>query len=144
MVPKEHYSRANGMMSLVESGPAVLAPLLAGALLPLIHLVGILTLDVLTFFLAIGALLLVHVPQPTRTAEGQAGEGSLLKEALYGFRYIFARRGLLGLLLFFICLNFIIGLSFSLFAPMILARTGKQRYWAQCNRQRQLSGIGGC
>ncbi len=124
MVSKEHYGRANGMMSLVESGPAVLAPLLAGALLPLIHLVGILTLDVLTFFLAIGALLLVHVPQPARTAEGQAGEGSLLKEALYGFRYIFARRGLLGLLLFFICLNFIIGLSFSLFAPMILARTG--------------------
>ena len=29
MVPKENYSRANGMMSRVESGPAVLAPLLA-------------------------------------------------------------------------------------------------------------------
>ena len=124
MLPKEHYSRANGMMSLVESGPGVLAPMLAGALLPLIHLMGILIVDVVTFFLAIGALLLVHIPQPEQTAEGQAGAGSLLHEALYGFRYIFARKGLLGLLLFFICLNFTIGLSGSLFAPFILSRTG--------------------
>ena len=124
MVTKENYSRANGMMSLVESAPAVIAPLLAGVLLPLIGLSGILGLDVLTFFLAIAALLAVYVPQPVKTVEGQAGKGSLLHEAAYGFRYIFARRSLLGLLVFFICLNFVIGLSGSLFAPFILARTG--------------------
>jgi MFS family permease len=124
MVPKEHYSRANGLMSLVESGPGVLAPILAGLLLPLIALTGILTIDVVTFFLAIGALLLVSVPQPPRTAEGQAGEGNFLREALYGFRYIFERRGLLGLLLFFICLNFAIGMAYSLIAPYILTRSG--------------------
>ena len=38
MLPKEKYNRANGMMSLVESGPGVLAPLLAGILLPFIKL----------------------------------------------------------------------------------------------------------
>ena len=123
MVPKAHYSRANGMMSLVESGPAVIAPLLAGAILPFVHLTGILLLDVVTFFIAIAALLAVSVPQPALTAEGQAGKGSLLKEAAYGFRYIFDRRGLLGLLIFFVCLNFVIGLSASLFAPFILSRT---------------------
>ena len=124
MVPKENYSRANGMMSLVESGPSVLAPLLAGMLLPVIQLTGILALDVATFFIAIGALLVVNIPQPQRTVEGQAGKGSLLQEATYGFKYIFARRPLLGLLIFFICLNFVIGLSASLFSPFILARTG--------------------
>ena len=124
MVPKEHYSRANGMMSLIESGPSVLAPLLAGMLLPVIKLTGILIIDVVTFFLAIGALLVVQVPQPTQTVEGQAGKGNILQEATYGFKYIFARRSLLGLLLFFICLNFIIGLSISLFSPFILSRTG--------------------
>jgi MFS family permease len=124
MVPKENYSRANGMMSLVESAPAVIAPLLAGVLLPLISLSGILAIDVVTFFLAIAALLVVFVPQPAKTVEGQAGKGSLLHEAAYGFRYIFARRSLLGLLLFFITLNFIIGLSAPIFAPYILARTG--------------------
>jgi DHA3 family macrolide efflux protein-like MFS transporter len=123
MIPKEHYSRANGMMSLVESGPGVLAPMLAGILLPVVHLNGILVLDLLTFFLAITALMAVHVPQPMRTVEGQAEQGHLLKEALYGFKYIFIRRGLLGLLLFFVTLNVVIGLSISLFAPFILSRT---------------------
>ncbi len=123
MVPKENYSRANGMMSLVFSLPSVLAPMLAGILLPIIQLTGILTIDVVTFFLAIGALLVVHVPQPAKTVEGQAEQGSLLKEGLYGFKYIFARRSLLGLLIFFICLNFVIGMAINLFAPFILTRT---------------------
>jgi len=124
MVPKEQYSRANGMMSLIESGPGVLAPMLAGILLSIITLGGILTIDVVTFLLAITALLIVHIPQPARTVEGQEGSGNLLQESVFGFKYIFARRGLLGLLLFFITLNFVIGLSISLFAPFILSRTG--------------------
>lgn len=125
MVPKENYSRANGMMSLVESGPAVLAPIFAGVLLPIIQLTGILIIDVVTFFFAILTLVIVHVPQPEKTIEGQAGGGSVFQEALYGFKYIFARRGLLGLLLFFIVLNFVIGLSISLFSPFILERTNQ-------------------
>lgn len=125
MVPKEYYSRANGMMSLVESVPGVLAPLLAGMLLPIIKLTGILFIDVVTFLLAIVALLAVHISQPARTVEGQAERGSILKEAAYGFKYIFARRGLLGLLTFFIILNFVIGLSGSLFSPFILERTNQ-------------------
>ena len=125
MIPKEQYSRADGMMSLVESVPAVLAPLLAGILMPIIQLTGILTIDVVTFFLAVLSLSIVFIPQPEKTVEGQAGKGGMLQEALYGFKYIFARRGLLGLLLFFVTLNFIIGLSGSLFSPFLLERTNQ-------------------
>jgi MFS family permease len=123
MVPKEQYGRANGLMSLIEAGPGVLAPLLAGALLPLIGLTGILSLDVLTFLVAIGALLVVHVPQPIRTAEGEAGRGGLWREASYGFRYIFARPSLLGLQLVFFFGNLFFGIAMTVEAPMILART---------------------
>jgi len=124
MVPKEHYGRANGLMSLMEAGPGVLAPLLAGALLPLIGLVGILTIDVLTFLFAIAALLIVHVPQPAATAEGEHGRGSVWHEAAYGFRYIFSRPSLLGLQLIFFFGNLFFGIAFAVFSPMILARTG--------------------
>jgi MFS family permease len=125
MVPKEQYSRANGMMALIDSGPGVFSPMLAGALLPIIGLTGILTLDVVTFVIAIVALLIVHVPQPKLTEEGQAGKGNLLQEAIYGFKYIFKRRGLLALLTVIMCLNLVHGFSGgALFAPMILTRTG--------------------
>ena len=76
MLPKEQYGRANGMMSLIEAGPGVIAPLIAGALLPVIGLVGILFIDVATFLLAIGALLVVYIPQPER-AVGMPGGRSV-------------------------------------------------------------------
>ncbi len=123
MVPKEKYDRANGMMMLIDSGPSVFAPMLAGALLPLIGITGILIADVVTFFLAIAALLIVQIPQPELTEEGQAGKGSILQEAAYGFKYIFARRSLLSLLLVILCLNLVHGFSGSLFAPIILLKT---------------------
>ncbi|MCS6844702.1 MAG: MFS transporter [Caldilineales bacterium] len=124
MVPKEQYSRANGLMSLLEAGPGVLAPLMAGALLPIIGLVGILSLDMVTFFVAIAALAIVVVPRPKASAAGAEARGSVWQEAVYGFRYIFRRPGLLGLQLVFFFGNLFGGMAYTLLAPMVLARTG--------------------
>ena len=124
MIPNEQYGRANGMMSLIEMGPGVLAPMLAGALLPVIGLNGILSLDVVTFILAIVVLMFVHIPQPPRTVEGAQGQGNILTEALYGFRYIFARPSLLGLQMIFFFGNLCAGIAYTVVAPMILLRTG--------------------
>jgi DHA3 family macrolide efflux protein-like MFS transporter len=107
----------------VEAGPGVLAPLLAGALLPVIGLTGILLFDVVTFLFAVGVLMIVHIPQPPRTAEGAQGQGSLWKEAAYGFKYIFARPSLLGLQLIFFTGNLFAGIGYTLLAPMVLSRT---------------------
>jgi DHA3 family macrolide efflux protein-like MFS transporter len=124
MVSKEQYGRANGLMGLMESGPGVFSPLLAGALLPVVGLTGILLFDVATFFLALGALLVVYVPQPPKTVEGQKESGKFLKEAAYGFTYIFQRPSLLGLQLIFLFGNLFSGIGFTLISPMILASTG--------------------
>ncbi len=124
MVPKEQLGRANGMMSLIEAGPGVLAPILAGALFPIIHFAGILAIDLATFFIALFALLIVFVPQPARTAAGAEAAGGFLKEAAYGFRYIFARPSLLGLQLLFFVGNLFSGVAGTATTPMVLARTG--------------------
>jgi MFS family permease len=125
MLPKEQYGRANGMMSLIEAGPGVVSPFLAGALIPLITIGGILLLDTITFWLAIAALAIVFVPQPPKTAEGEKSQGGFLKEAGFGFRYIFARPSLLGLQMVFFFGNLFLGISFAVLAPMLLARTGQ-------------------
>ena len=67
MLPKKQYARANGMLDLAGSGSQIVAPLLAGALLVRIGLIGILILDLVSAAVAIGTLLLVDVPQPLRT-----------------------------------------------------------------------------
>jgi MFS family permease len=125
MVPKEQLGRANGLMSLMEAGPGVVAPLLAGMVLPVIGLTGILGIDVVTFLFAVGALAVVHIPQPRQTEEGKQAQGSLLKEAAFGFRYIFSRPSLLGLQLIFFFGNLFAGIAYTVFAPMVLARTGQ-------------------
>jgi MFS family permease len=124
MIPKEKYGRANGMMSLIEAGPGVLAPMLAGALLPIVGFTGILSIDVVTFVFAILVLLFVHIPQPPRTVEGEQAQGNLLQEAWFGFQYIFARPSLLGLQLVFFFGNLCLGIAFTVLAPMVLLRTG--------------------
>jgi len=128
MIPKEQYGRANGLMSLIEAGPGILAPLLAGMVLAIPNvngLVWIMTVDVVTFFIAIGALLIVHVPQAEKTVEGQKAKGNIWKEAAYGFTYIFQRPSLLGLQLIFFFGNLFAGIQWTVFTPMILARTGQ-------------------
>jgi MFS family permease len=124
MLDKKQYGRANGMMSLIEAGPGVVAPLLAGSLLPIVKLAGILIIDVVTFVLAIGLLLIVHIPQPQRSQDGEQAQGNVWKEAAYGFKYIFQRPGLVGLLMIFMVGNLFSGVQFTLLPPMILSRTG--------------------
>lgn len=124
IVPKQHYARAHAMTDLAGNTSGIFAPLLAGALLTFIGLTGILIIDVVSFVVAIGALLVVHIPQPKTSEEGRQSQGSLWKESAYGFRYIFQRPSLLGLQLVFLVGNFFTGLAHTLQAPMILARTG--------------------
>jgi MFS family permease len=129
MVPKEQFGRANGLMSLIDAGPGVLAPVLAGAILAL-NIEGaidsfaiIMLIDLLTFLFAICALLIVYIPQPPKTLEGEKSEGSIWQEAIFGFKYIFKRPSLLGLQMIFFVGNLFSGMGFTLLAPMILART---------------------
>jgi MFS family permease len=123
IVPKKHYARASAMNELAGNTSGIFAPLLAGALLPIIGLGGILLADVVSFVVAIGSLLVVHIPQPKATEEGRQSRGSIWQESIYGFRYIFKRPSLLGLQLVFMVGNFFASIAYTLVAPMILART---------------------
>ncbi|MCA9942889.1 MAG: MFS transporter [Anaerolineales bacterium] len=124
MLPKKQYARANGMISLAESGSGIFAPVMAGALLSFFGLNAVFAIDIITFVVAIGALLLVHIPSPIRTEAGEESQGSIWKESAYGFRYILARPSLMGLQLLFFGANFMAALGGTVFAPMLLARTG--------------------
>jgi MFS transporter, DHA3 family, macrolide efflux protein len=124
MVPKEQYTRADAMLGLVESTSTIFAPIIAGILIAVVGIRGVMTIDIVTFLAAIGTLAFIPIPQPPPSEAGKAGKGSLWKESIYGFRYIFARPSLLGLQMTFFFGNLLASLAFALFAPMILSRTG--------------------
>jgi MFS family permease len=120
LIPKAHYARATGMVSLAQYASLIGAPMLAGILLGIIGISGVLLIDVVTFVVAVGALLAVYIPPP----EASPSESSLLRNSLFGFRYIAARPGLLGLTLIALAFSMAEALGYPLIAPMILARTG--------------------
>lgn len=123
IVPKKHYARTSGMISMAESGTRIIAPILAGFLVPLIGVTGIIAIDLVTLVVALVFLLIVFVPEPKRSAEiGQ--KNAFFRELIFGFRYVIERTPLLLLQLVFFLGNFFSSIAFTVMTPMILATTG--------------------
>jgi MFS transporter, DHA3 family, macrolide efflux protein len=61
--------------------------------------------------------------RPEATAEGRAGRGSLLRESAFGWLYIRARPGLLGMMVLFAFVNLAFGFQNVLFTPLLLSFT---------------------
>jgi DHA3 family macrolide efflux protein-like MFS transporter len=120
LVPKKDLGRANGMVQFGRAAAEILAPTLAGALLKTIQLQGVILLDLASFAFAVGTLLLVRFPRPAGTAAQEGGSVSLWQEIAFGWRYIAARRGLVGLLALAAATNFLWGMVGALITPMIL------------------------
>ncbi len=122
LVPKKDLARAGGMMQMGSSIQAILTPLMAGALYGLIGLRGVILIDAATYVFAVGALAMVHIPQPERSVGDSAGgERSFLEDALFGWKYLRARPGLLGMLLYFATVNFFLSFSGVLSSPLVLS-----------------------
>lgn len=125
LVPKAHYGRVNGLVLLADALGQVVAPMLAGLLVSVIQIQGVILADLSTFIVAFMSLVWVKFPHPEAHGAG-AKKGSLLAEAGTGWRYLTARPGLLGLLLFFVIGNFFVGNAAALLTPLILNFTTPQ------------------
>lgn len=135
LIPKRHYTRASGMVQFAHAAANILSPLLGGVLVVTVGIRGVLLVDLATFLFAMAMLLLVRFPSPPRRSAG-AAPTSILEEILYGWRYIAARRGLLGLLLVYASVNLFSGMAHASFTPMVLE-------FASADVLGVISGIGG-
>ena len=121
LVPKEQLGRANGFMQLGEALPQIAGPALAGALYVAIQLGNIALIDFVTYAFSVFVMLMfVRIPNPPRSEDGRQAKGTVWKEMKFGWDYIFARKGLLSLLLFFLATNFLMGIMGPLFVPLVL------------------------
>ncbi len=124
LVRKQHYTRAIGMGSVLSYGSEIIGPALGAVLYYAIGLTGILLIDLISFVIAIGTVLFVHIPQPPVSEVGRQSRGGIRHELAFGFRYILARKSLLTLLLLVSLFWLAHDIGNSLYSPMILARTG--------------------
>ncbi|MCT7989057.1 MFS transporter [Laspinema olomoucense] len=123
LVPKEQLPRANGMVQSAQACAQLLSPLLAGVLLGIIQLEGVILVDFATFLFALTTLLLVRFPDTKTDAIPKEEKTSLWQEAMEGATYIFACPGLLALLIVFALGNFVAGTVEALLTPLVLSFT---------------------
>lgn len=123
LVPKQHLTRANGLVELGDALKMLLPPVLGGALLVTIKLQGVILIDFITFLFSMITLLSVKFPNIKNTSIEEAGKSSLFAEVAYGWNYITSRPGLLGLLIFFGACNFILAIVSVLLTPLVLSFT---------------------
>jgi len=63
LVPKEHFGRASGMTHGAQATAQIISPLLAGILITVVHIEGVLLIDLATYLFAISTLLIVRLPR---------------------------------------------------------------------------------
>jgi DHA3 family macrolide efflux protein-like MFS transporter len=120
LVPKEQFGRASGLMQTGYAVEGIISPLLAGVLYVTIGLEGILVIDFASYFFAIGALLLVRIPQPEPTAGEEAEQRSILEDMTFGWRYLVERTPLLVMLFYYALVNFLLAITM-LLTPLVLS-----------------------
>ena len=120
LVPKQHLSRANGMVQISKATAKLISPILAGILINIVQLEGILLIDVATFFCALISLLMVRFPQVRKTKTKPVKPSQLLRETRSSWNYMTKRPGLVRLLVFIAVTYFTMGALEVLLWPFIL------------------------
>lgn len=120
LVSARHLSRAN---SAVEFGSAIgllVAPVTAALFLKWIGFRGIFLFNVVTFAVAIAALVVSEIPALPADSVGAQRPG-LWREALEGWNYMKEHRAFLGLVVLFAAVNFSFGTVQVLLPPLVLS-----------------------
>lgn len=119
LVDKENLVRANGLNQLSQSVCTLLAPIIAGFLYGIIGLKGIFIIDFITYFFALGAVLITTIPMP-KIMEARSGKKNVMSDLRFAFSYLKAKRGMLGIAIVFGLFNFVLSFASIIMTPYIL------------------------
>ncbi|NTU21226.1 MFS transporter [Brevibacillus sp. HB1.2] len=120
LVSEEMYSQASGLIQLASSAQYLISPLVAGFLLSAFDIQLVLLIDMMTFLLAVGAVLMIMNHDATPQKQERQ---SFFREMSEAFRYLLSKKGVFSLVLLMSVVCFYIGLMQSLFGPMMLTLT---------------------
>lgn len=122
LVPDDQRDRVNTLQQLAGPLAGIIAPPVAGLVYGLVGVVGAIGVDLMTFLVAVGVIMAVHIPRPAETSEGRALKQSFLTEMLGGFQYMWARKPLLWIALAASAINLLLGGTLAVALPYMMAR----------------------
>jgi MFS transporter, DHA3 family, macrolide efflux protein len=117
-VDKSSLNRANGMVQIARAFAQIFSPLIAGVMLKLIHLQGIILADLSTFLVSLIILIIVRFPRIK--LEGTSDKKVILGDMVAGYRYLAGFPGLASLALYSTFFNYFVFMAGLLLTPLIL------------------------
>ena len=143
LVPENHRERANAILAMSFPLAGVVAPALAGVIYVASGIGGVILIDLLTFLIAVYAVYRIHIPNPARTEEGRSVQGSILQEWRGGLNFLWARPSLLGLVLYFTAMNFLLNGPLELVLPYTITITDSEAMSGLILAANSLGGVVG-
>jgi MFS family permease len=143
LVPDNHRERANAIQAMSFPLAGVVAPALAGVVYVAVGIGGVILIDLLTFLIAVYAVYRIHIPQPEASEESRSAQGTLLQEWRGGLRFLHERPALLGLVLYFTAMNFLLNGPLELSLPYTIRVTGSEALSGLILAANSLGGVAG-
>ncbi|HZU87509.1 MAG TPA: MFS transporter, partial [Anaerolineaceae bacterium] len=123
MVPKAHLARIAGLNQTLSGTLNIVSPPLGALLISILPIQAVLAIDVGTAIIAVSILAFTTIPQPPRQvaqANGTAKKTSFREDLREGWSYLIAWRGLVGVVLISMAINFLLVPAFSLIPLMVM------------------------
>lgn len=119
LTPKKHYQKVSGLRSFSNALISILTPIIATAVLSFTDLQTIIYIDLFTFCIAfISLAFFVKIPE----YKADKNADSFFSLTKSGLTYLKQNRGILDLILFLACINFIASIYNAAFPAMILSK----------------------
>ena len=129
LVPDDKLSHANGLLQLRDSAQSTIAPVLAGALYPIIGLKGLFIIDFITFFVGIISVIIVDIPQEkTHDEVKQITMGVFFSDFKDSIKLIGSKKRFRDAIISIMIMNFIINISMTLLGPLIMTSYSSAAY----------------
>lgn len=122
LVPKEKYTRIQGVNQLLQGILSVVAAPLGALMMELMKVGNILMIDVITALIAVTPLFFLSIPQPdvlTQVKEGDSPLKTMLKDMREGLHYVVSWKGLFYVLIGATFINLAVNPAFSLMPLLI-------------------------
>jgi DHA3 family macrolide efflux protein-like MFS transporter len=127
LVPKSQFAKAGGMFQIAGALSQFAGPLLAASILGVIGISGIVTLDALSFAIALLALVLARFPLLAAIPPDQAKpKRDALKDMEWAFNFLVERPSMAALYGYTMLGSFLSGMVVVLIAPMVLTYHSEQ------------------
>ncbi|MGB3401419.1 MAG: MFS transporter [Microcoleaceae cyanobacterium] len=123
LVPRQNLSRVNGMVQISRGLASILGPIIAGFLIEIIQIQGVLLIDAGTYLVALLTLFSVRFPAVSHDKPQRqlVKLSQLWQETVLGWNYVIQRPGLHRLILFFSVTYLTEGMVQVLFWPLVLS-----------------------